>query len=41
MHSEAKGKLQNNTVIENFTTSLREGLYQVKDGIAERIDKLK
>ena len=41
MHSEAKEKLQNNTAIENFTTSLREGLYQVKDGIAERIDKLK
>jgi len=41
MHLDAKEKLQNNTVIENFTKSLREGLYQVKDGIAERIDKLK
>ena len=41
MHLDAKENLKNNTVIENFTKSLREGLYQVKDGIAERIDKLK
>ena len=41
MHLEAKEKLQNNTMIENFTQSVREGLYQIKDGIAEKINEMK
>jgi len=41
MHLEAKEKLQNNTMVENFTKSLSEGLNQVKDGITEQIDNLK
>jgi len=41
MHLEAKEKLQNNTAIENFTQSVREGLNQVKDGIAEKINEMK
>ncbi len=41
MHLEAKEKLQNNTMVENFTKSLSERLNQVKDGITEQIDKLK
>lgn len=41
MHLDAKEKLQNNTVIENFSQSVREGVYQIKDGIAERIDAMK
>ena len=41
MHLEVKEKLQNSTVIENFTQSLRERLYQIKDGIAEQINAMK
>jgi len=41
MHLEAKEKLQNSTIIENFSQSVRERVYQIKDGIAERIDALK
>ena len=41
MHLEAKEKLQNNTMVENFTESLSERLDQVKDGIAVQIDKMK
>ena len=41
MHLEAKEKLHNNTAIENFSQSIRETVYQIKDGIAERIDALK
>jgi len=41
MHLEAKEKLQNNTMVENFTKSLSERLNQVKDGITEQIDKMK
>ncbi len=41
MHLEAKEKLQNNTMIENFSQSVREGLYQIKDGIAEKINEMK
>lgn len=41
MHLEAKEKLQNSTIIENFSQSIRETVYQIKDGIAERIDALK
>ncbi len=41
MHLSAKEKLQNNTMIENFTKSLREGLYQIKDGITEQINEMK
>jgi len=41
MQLEAKEKLHNNTAIENFSQSIREGVYQIKDGIAERIDALK
>ncbi len=41
MHLEAKEKLHNSSAIENFSQSIREGVYQIKDGIAERIDALK
>ena len=41
MHLEVKEKLQNSTVIENFTQSVRERLYQIKDGIAEQINAMK
>lgn len=41
MQLEAKEKLHNNTAIENFSQSVREGVYQIKDGIAERIDAMK
>lgn len=41
MHLEAKEKLHNNKAIENFSQSIRETVYQIKDGIAERIDALK
>jgi len=41
IHLEAKEKLQNNTMIENFTESLREGLNQIKDGITEEINEMK
>jgi len=41
MQLEAKEKLHNNTAIENFSQSIRETVYQIKDGIAERIDALK
>ncbi len=41
MHLQAKEKLQNNTMIENFSQSVREGLYQIKDGIAEQINEMK
>jgi len=41
MHLEAKEKLQNNTMVENFTKGLSERLNQVKDGITEQIDKMK
>ncbi len=41
MHLEAKEKLHNSTAVENFSQSVRERVYQIKDGIAERIDSLK
>jgi len=41
MQLEAKEKLHNNTAIENFSQSVRESVYQIKDGIAERIDAMK
>ncbi len=41
MHLDAKENLKNNTAIENFSQSVREGVYQIKDGIAERIDAMK
>ena len=40
MHLAAKEKLQNNTMIENFTKSLSERLYQIKDGIAEQLNAM-
>ncbi len=41
MHLDAKEKLHNRSAVENFSQSVRETVYQIKDGIAERIDALK
>ena len=40
IHSETKEKLQNNTVIENFTQNVRKGIDNLNEQLKEKINEI-